>query len=1394
MMKQFKSDYLMFFCLNLLLSVAIQHSTYSQKFERFSNKEGFNQNTINTIAQDSYGFLWFGTPNGLIKYDGYDFTNYTSESGDEASISNNFIRKLFTDSAGILWVGTPEGVDVYIPWLEKFYRVPLPQKLSISHIASDLYGNIWISGQKELYICKLINSEKGGFDISENLLEESAEIDLINDFLFIDKTSFLLATRQGLYHVSFDDKGQDQWGAITTITTIPAFSKYNITRLQKIKDIYWIGSWNGLFKASLEGDRIHIIQKFESVANNADNGSKLEVRDIFEDAAGTVWIGTTTEGLSKYVPETEDFINYPYDPKYNWGLSSKRINVIFQDNFKVLWIGTAQGGINKLDLSQKQFHTYSYNPYDELSISDNLINAILEDRQGRLWVSGYNGSLSRSIGTINETTVHQLKFENLEGEIELEENDIIRSLFEDEKGFIWLGTDLSLAVYNPSNKKFKKIKLRTEGEIVSRNEYRAFFQNDQEKIIIGGSQIIVLENPWEKIQNEEAPEIDAYSILDLGPKSVQTFLMDTRKKLWIGTLNGLFELLFDNESRQIAAQQITINGEMVKLSNPRIFCLYEDSYRNVWIGTFGGGLNRVSFDSAGKPQKVEYVRKNHGLPDDAIYGILPEGDEQLWISTDMGLVRFYLKNNEIDVFDVRDGLAQNNFRQGAYFKGKSGYYYFGGLNGLTIFKPEDIKLNTQPPEILLTDLLVNNQPIGIGEKINNRIILKKSIAETEEIAISQKQQIIGFNIVVEHTSMPFKNKIAYKLEGFNDEWVEEDKGKTTITYTNLSAGSYTFMVKGANGDGTWSTKIKSLNIEILPPWYQTWWSYLLFGLLATGIGVGIVVYFTQHEKLKQRLKYEELDKERLKTINQGKFRYFTNLSHEFKTPLTLIAGPLEHIIANNSDINNNKYLAIIQKNTKRLLSLANQLITFRKAEQGFISLNLNKNTLGGFIYPTTEAFENYAIEKNINFFYKVNSPNEEIIIDVEKTERIIFNLLSNAFKYTPPLGNISIESEIKVVSGQKMIHIDVIDSGKGIPKEDLNNIFERFYQLGNKTGAIAGGGIGLAFCKTLVNLLGGKISATSNPGVETRFSVVLPSRTIAENGNDTINFSEKSFIRDWVPLSSDITEEEFLNAPTIDANKKYTLLIVENEADVQTFLSSTLSKKYNIILAKNGIEALKKIKQQELDLIVSDVMMPEMDGFELCEKIKSESDMCHIPLILLTALEDKEDMIKGLEFGADEYISKPFSLKHLELRIEKLIQNKVRLKEYFSKNSELPQKDIEISIRDKEFLSNTIDIIKENLADSNFGVQELAFEMGLSTSQFYRRLKQLTGQIPNVYLRNFRLQRAAELMRENVGYNVTEVMYQIGIESNSYFSTSFKKLHGVSPSEFLRKTVTRQNS
>ncbi|MEP5341568.1 MAG: two-component regulator propeller domain-containing protein [Algibacter sp.] len=1381
-MKKYCKLSIIYLFLETLLMLANASPLSAQKIERFSNKEGFNQNTIKAIEQDKYGFLWFGTPNGLIKYDGYEFKSFTNDSDIEKSISNNYIDLLYNDNDGVLWIGANAGLNIYIPWLEKFHIIPIPSKFSITQINSGPKGNIWISTENELFVCSPIDIDKGVYKISENILSSVSTINNINDFYFLNNDSILLGTDNGLYSVNFQKVLNDKTITVKTTINFDVFSNYNVTAIKKIKDIFWIGTDNGLFKMTLEGDRIHVIKRFDQINQNSLS-TNLVINTILEDHNGAVWIGTKENGLAKYISSSDRFENFNYNPKNKLGLSSPYIYSIFEDNYNVIWIGTAQGGINKLDESQKQFVNYTNNPYDTSSISDNLITSILEDSRGILWVSSYNESIFRSIEKVN-SNIQNLRFEKLNKAFPLSKQDIIRCIYEDRKGYIWFGTEFSLVVYNPKNKKFKKIELSKNEKVLPSQVYFTINQTDDNQIVLGGNQVIVLQNPWQDIEKEKAPIIEISSAIELGLDLAHTILKDSRGTYWVGTLNGLHKGHINDGIITFTEENDFTNNEKFKLSNNNIFSLYEDDKHNIWVGTFGGGLNKMVFDSLGKLSKIDYFRKKNILPDDAVYGIIPEENNLLWLSTDMGLCKFNIEDNAVDVFDVRDGLINNNFRQGAYHKGKSGFYYFGGLNGLTIFDPSTIKLNSSLPKVLITSLLLNNKTIEIGEEHEGNVILKKSISETESISINQNEQIIAFNLAVQHSTSPYKNKVAYQLEGFNESWIEKNTGKTNVTYTNLSPGSYTLKIKGANGDGVWNNETTNLKLEILPPWYFTWWSILIFSLLIISATLGVIIYFVEHEKLKQRLKYEELNKKQLDETNQGKFRFFTNISHEFRTPLTLISGPLERVIEQNNDIKNTKYLEIIQKNTKRLLSLADQLITFRQAEQGYTNLKLTKNTLGNFMYPSTEAFENYATEKNINFFYKVNSPNEDIVIDVEKVERIIYNLLSNSFKNTPPNGNISLESDIIKQSNKKIIRIDVIDNGKGIPKENLKDIFERFYQLGDNDEKISGGGIGLAFCKSIIDLMGGTISVKSKPFSETRFSILIPSKTNKDILLDNVSQSGESFIKNWVPIP---INSKIINARNVSKNspqKEHTILIVENEEDVQNFLAISLSDHYNLIIANNGIEGLEKIKSNKPHLVISDVMMPEMNGFELCKEIKKDVAICHIPVLLLTALGDSENLIKGLEFGADEYISKPFSLKHLELRIDKLIQNNIKLKEYFSKNSLLPKKDIDISTKDIEFLNKVISAIEKNISDSNFGVEELAHAVSLSTSQLYRRLKQLTGQVPNVYLRNFRLQRAAELLRENNGLKVAEVMYQIGIESTSYFSTSFKKLHGVPPSEF----------
>ena len=1356
----------------LIFFICFLPKSNSQNFERISNKEGFNQNTINAIQQDKYGFLWFATPNGLIRYDGYDFKTYTTET---SNLVSNYITCLFNDSNGMLWIGTREALNVYIPSLEKFFTVNINEHFNVKKVAEDSNGNIWFTGDKSLQKIENIDINNKVFEASKNILklDSSSKDFIINTFEVDGNSSLILGTNEGLKKLNYQKDGNELKINITVFNDFPVFYDKIINTIFKTDNIFWIGTNKGLYSSNLSNDNYFILKK----VTNDKLDFNIDINAIYKDSENNLWLATKYNGIYKYNPRLTTLKQYSFNPKNKNSISSQRINAIYQDDFNVLWIGTAQGGINKLDLSQKLFYTFTNNPFDNFSLTDNLITSILEDKNGYVWLAGYNKKLFKSTTSIYED-VNNLKFESIASKIDMKSTDIVRSIFEDSKGFIWIGTDEDLFVYNPQKNRFIDIDLDSSG-ISNFGFIRVINQINNNEILLGGNKVVIIKNPWNNLYNGKNILIPK-SIFSSIEANITSFLKNNNY-LWFGSNNGLYSTNYNGEDLKLI-NVFKTDSKNISLSNNNIFSLYL-SNNILWAGTFGGGLNKLILANNNEVKEVKYVRNKEILPDNAIYGILPENENVLWISADMGLFRYNFDKNYSNLFDVRDGLPQNNFRQKAYFLGKSGFMYFGGLNGLTIFNPKDITTNSKPPNVLITSLKVNNESLKRGAVLNDEIVLKKSITEADSIAICESQRIISFDVVAEQTSAPNKNKIAYKLEGLNEDWVTVDNGKTTITYTNLASKNYELKIKAANRDGIWSNNIKTLHIKITPLWYKTWWSYTLLVLLIIASITSIMYYFLRNEKLKQKLIFEHLDKDRIETINQGKFEYFTNLSHEFRTPLTLIAGPLEKVIENNENPINAKFLEIVKKNTHRLLSLVDQLITFRQAEQGFVKLNYTKLTLSEFLYPTTEAFENYASEKNINFFYKINSPNEEIIIDVEKFERILFNLLSNSFKNTPKQGSISIIANIKNKNDKKIIKIQVVDTGKGIPKENLENIFERFYQLGNNKGKVSGGGIGLAFCKSLIDLFEGKIKVKSIPNKQTKFTVFVPSK---ESEAVELLKKQKSFVKNWIPITA--SSEQKLIKDNNSLNHKRNILVIENELDIQNFLKTSLSNHYNITLANNGLEGLELVKQVEFSAIVSDVMMPEMDGFEFCKTIKSNPETCNIPVVLLTALEDEGNLIKGLEFGADEYISKPFSLKHLELKLQKLITNSEQIKNYFATNSKPPKdkKNIKMSEKDISFLEDISNIIECNISNSNFGVEELAKEIGVSSSHFYRKLKQLTGQIPNAYLRNYRLQKAAELLVSNKGYNVAEVMYQIGIESNSYFSTSFKKLHGVTPSEYLK--------
>lgn len=1353
----------------------------NQRIESFNSLQGFYQNTVNSIVSDNKGYLWISTPNGLVKYDGYSFDYYYHSYNNKESLPNNNILNLLNDSNGRLWIGTKEGLSVFLTDKERFVSVKNTMKKE-TVIKEDSKKRIWVGNDfiLNVYFSEINNLEK---------IERLAEINLaktlngnaITDALFISDSELIVTTGVKIYKLTFNEKSNFSH----TISELKFDLKEGkIKKIIKIDNSLWIGTTSGLYQTFYENNRLITIGKYLD-ADNGNFSKRCEIMSLYLDKEKNLWIGTKQNGIFKYDKRKENFISFRHDSKYKNGLTSNRINCFYEDAFGVLWIGTAQGGLNKFDKNQKPFQNFSHNPYDNQSLSSNLITNMAEDNQGRIWFSFFESNISHTKNKLDITAGNQIRFERLQNQLSKFQDQWVLRLYQDLKGYWWISTIEGLYLYEASKDKLVNVHLTINGKKVSNGFIRVIQQIDENHIVIGGSHINLLTNPWASILNNTAIEVNNQLYNLVKDNQINDFSRDSLGNYWFATTNGLFRIIY-NKGKWILKNHLTTSSkrDQLELSNNNVFTIHVNPDKKVWLGTFGGGLMKVDLNEKGEPKHIKSYHKEQGLRDEAVYGILGDDDGKLWLSTDMGICCFEPKKEIFNFYDVNNGILSNNFRQAAFLKTKNGTILMGGVNGLTIFDPKQIKKNIFAPKILISRLTINNQPVIVGKKIDNKIILEKSITDTKKLVISHNNRNITLDILVQHSATPNKNKIAYKLEGVNKDWIEIDQGKTTATYTNLSPGTYNFLYKGANGDGVWTANIENLTIQVLAPWYLRWWSITIWILMIAGATYVVFKYLVQLEKLNQKLKFEQLDKERVEEMNQARLHFFTNISHDFKTPLSLIIGPLEKIAELNNGLENQKYFSIIQNNITRLQRLIDQLISYRKAEAGHLELNYSKTTLGDFIYPLIEAFEEHSQKALINFYHKVDEPNQIVSLDIDKTERVLLNLFSNAVKYSDENREISIEAGFLRGSDNTVedsLFIQVINTSAGIPPEKIERIFDRFYRGVDDKNDWNGTGIGLALCKSLTDLMQGQLTVTSMPEEKTIFRMTLP---IIDKG-DYIKENEmtqyQKIVTDWLPVELDEKYEQ------VSASSRQTILIVDDEQDVRTFLYEAFKKEYDVILAVDGEDGLNKLNENHPQLIISDVMMPKLNGYEFCKKIKSNLEYCHIPVILLTAVGNDTKILEGLELGADDYIVKPFSIKYLEVRVKKLLESKQRIIEYFSRNSFIPKTPLITSTKDQEFLEKITISIEKNMSNSAFGVEELASDLCMSTSHFYRRLKELTGQAPNVYLRNFRIQKAAELLTENNKLTASEIMYEIGIESKSYFSSAFKKIHGVSPSEFIKK-------
>ncbi len=1377
---------------SILLIILLTDLTYPQNaelnFKHLTSDNGLSQNFISSILQDSKGFMWFGTKDGLNRYDGYSFVVYQNDPFDTTTISANYITALFEDSRGYIWVGTLNGgLNCFDRNTEIFHHIQYRSDgldnintNEFKSIAEDKTGNIWVATRND-GLFRLTNNDKIFFApifkqyIHDEANSKSLSSNNTTSLLFDSKGILWVGAENGLNKFDFDSGSFTYFKFQIKNSNAPS-SQYDqsVSAIYESKNgTFWIGTVSGLVKFDRASNTYKLFpHEYEVYRYGWGN-----IIAIIEDHLGKLWLATPGE-LMRFDPSVSSydyFKNDPFNPK---SVSFSSISSLFTDKTGIVWVGTAGMGINLYDYKANRFSTLLKKKEPASRITGFSVRSILEENDNIVWVS------TAVLYRWNRKTGELKSYETSSDKLNDFGNTGVWTMIKSSDGKIWTTTTEGLYRYDPQTEKAKQYKFNpADNSGLPQKEVYAVFEDQQRRIWIA------TENYFSRIV-----DFDKGIFQNFRYQPAQSFneevrpviCQDSKGIFWIGTKDGLVRFNLQEKSFNTFKND---PKHPHSISNDLIKSISIDPYesRNIlWIGTAGGGVNRFDVDK----NLFTHFSESDGLPNNVVYGILPDGNGNFWLSTNKGLSKFNPRDTTFRNYDVRDGLQSNEFNTGAFFRSKRGEMFFGGINGLNYFFPDQIKDNPYKPDIVLTNVKINDQYISVK---SDNSLLKKTILATDEIILSHDDDVITFEFAALDYSAPEKNQYAYKLENFNDDWIYSGSVRAA-TYTNLPPGKYIFRVKGSNNDGIWNKEGVSITLIIRPPWWITWWAYILYGLIIlTGLYL-IRRYELNRIYWKNQLKIEKVESDTLRNLDKLKSHFFANISHEFRTPLTLILGQVESVMSSSIETKEKGKLQVANRNARRLLTLINQLLDLSKLEAGSMELKAEQHNIISFLKSLLFSFESLAESKKINLKFESDSETIPLIFDADKMEKIISNLISNAFKFT------SENSEIKLTANiiSSSVEIKIKDTGVGIPSDSLPHIFNRFYQVdGSSTREHEGTGIGLALTKELVELHKGKITVSSKQGEGTEFIITFPIGNLKIENEKAIKFSTNNSAQENILTDVEVSEAELLSTsdrqhPSPDfqlptrSNNQEIILIVEDNLDVRAYIREQLENDFNIIEAGNGEEGISIAQNEIPDLIITDVMMPKMDGYKFSSAIRHDEKTSHIPIIILTAKAGLDHKIQGLETGVDDYLTKPFSAKELKVRVKNLIYQRKQLRKRFSTATIIKPAEVTSVSVDKIFLDKTIKTIEKHFEDENFSVDKLADEMNMSVSQLNRKLNALIDQPPGQLIRSFRLQRAADLLKQNAG-TVAEICYQVGFNDQAYFSRAFKKQFGCSPSEFKVK-------
>ncbi|GAB3902688.1 two-component regulator propeller domain-containing protein [Larkinella knui] len=1334
-------------------------------WQEITISDGLSQGMIYNLRQDQKGFIWIGTKDGLNRYDGHNFKVFTHDPYNPYSISEDYCNTLLIDRHQRLWVGTlNQGLNLFDNRTQRFYRISIGDQATLNAgnyeilaLAEDPAGNIWVgTNQNLIFKISLPASLRTGFpdrpDFTALVHLERIPINQKKStsptcyFNFRPDGRAFLGTGSGLF--SFN------WQRPANATRLALFSDGPLdfhTWYAAPRQDFWFVATGDYILGSHQG-----VTKVIPLPHKNYFGVRLSGIDTQTVAIATpdhLWLMSPGELFR------QDSLRIP-DAYVALPPNLSTITSLLKDKTGSIWAGTSGYGLRKFNPRIKQFQAY---------VPNTSLTNLYVDRQGRTYVRyqyAY-GQLDRKHNRLTDFLDPNLP----------EADRRQRNLFQDRKGFFWVSNthfqnhQHTLFKFSPDWGLIKKYPLPP-------NTGFGFVGNQTVETPDGT--LLIGVNTGKLLRfNPVTETFDVLSYQHLLPKTgaeTETFVLhqDRSGTVWIGTQKGLVKAKSPLSNPVFTLYKNNLNDRR-SLSNDFVSSLVDDPDqpdRYLWVGTKGGGLNRMDKQTG----QFENLGEAQGLPNKVVYGILVDGFKNFWLSTNRGLAQFNPKTRQFRNYTKADGLQDDEFNTGSFFKAPSGELLFGGINGLTAFRAEDVAGKTnQKPLVNIIGLKINNETVDVGGADH---LLSEGIEYTRRLDLAHNQNLVTLEFGVMDYTNSAKNRYRYRLAGIDRDWVEAGTNRFA-NYAQLPDGDYRFAMMGSADGQVWSDPVE-LQIRLHPPFYRTWWAYLLYAMLLAVVGWQLYRFQTQRWLLQQQVIFEQNEASRLAELDALKTQFFTNISHEFRTPLTLILGPIEQL---TQEYAQDARFPLLQRNANRLLNLINQLLDLSKLEAGQMKSETVEGDITAFFRTLASSFSSLAENRFIQFSFGQNATELWADFDRDKIEKIVSNLLANAFKFTPAGKAVRMEIDYSAQSLENTLILTIQDTGIGMNSAHLEHIFERFYQIDQNIGRTVyeGTGIGLALVNELVKVLKGTIRVTSTEGIGTAFTVTLPLR-IMTRPEPVLTPAGASAVVDpgWFETPARVDDH-----PRNEVTENC-LLIIDDNADIRAYVRSIFETDYAIIEAVDGQEGLEKATAMLPDLVICDLMMPRLDGYGFCRTLKTQAATSHIPVVMLTAKAAVENRIEGFELGADDYLTKPFNRDEIRARVWNLLQKQARLRHFFGgpPNGPVPVSDPG-QLKEQAFLLKAIAVIEQHLAESTFSVEQLSEALNLSQRQLVRKLKALTDQTGVEFIRNRRLERAAVVLRQG-NHTVSEVAYQVGFESLSYFTRVFQDKYGVLPSAFTQ--------